>query len=563
MELPRFSSSGSSLSPDSAACYDYVIVGSGFGGSVAALRLAEKGYRVRVLERGRRFRDHDFARTTWNVRRYLWAPLARCFGILQVSPFKDVVVLHGTGVGGGSLGYGGVLAQPADEAFATEAWTTPIAWGEALRPHYDTARRMLGVARNPLTCPADEVMREIAEELGRADTFEPTPVGVFFGEEGETVPDPFFGGAGPPRTGCTHCGGCMVGCRHNAKNTLVKNYLFLAEGLGVEVTPERLVRDVRPLSPGQPDGARYEVVHRRSTRPLRRDVQRTRTRHVVLAAGALGTQRLLFRCRDVTDSLPAISPRLGEGVRTNSEALMGSVSRAPTPDYSEGVAITSIFYADDVTTVEPVRYPAGSSLMRLLAGPPAVARSFAARLAKSLADIARRPNDFLRTHVLPRWAERTTILLVMQTEDNRIRMRFGRSLWTGGRRDLVSEADPSQPIPVHLPIAHEVTRRFAEKTDGIPNGTINEGLLNMPMTAHILGGCPYGCDASEGVIDVDAQVHGYPGLYVVDGAMVPANPGVNPSLTITAMAELAMSRIPPKPGARVRQPIGVAEPVPT
>jgi cholesterol oxidase len=240
---------------------------------------------------------------------------------------------------------------------------------------------------------------------------------------------------------------------------------------------------------------------------------------------------------------------------------MGSVSRTPAPDYSKGVAITSIFYADDVTTVEPVRYPSGSSLMRFLAGPPIIADSFPARLLRSAADIARRPADFLRTHVLPGWADRATILLVMQTVDNRIRLRFGRSRWTGGRRDLVSEQDEEQSIPVHLPIAHEVTRRFAEKTNGIPNGTINEGLLDMPMTAHILGGCPYGRD--EGVIGVDAQVHGYPGLYVVDGAMLPANPGVNPSLTITAMAELAMSRIPPKRGARVRQPIGVAGERPT
>jgi cholesterol oxidase len=548
---------------DTPQLYDYVIVGSGFGGSVSALRLTEKGYRVLVLERGKRFRDADFARTTWNARRYLWAPALRCFGILQISPLDDVLVLHGAGVGGGSLGYAGVLMQPYDETFETPAWNEPIRWGDALRPHYDTARRMLGVARNPRTWPADVAMREIADELGRGDTFEPTPVGVYFGEEGETVPDPFFGGEGPARTGCTHCGGCMVGCRYNAKNTLVKNYLYLAEKGGAEVRPERLVRDVRPLSPGEPDEARYEVVHRRSTRPLRRDVQRVRARNVIFAAGALGTQRLLFRCREVTGSLPNVSPRLGERVRTNSEALMGSVSRTPAPDYSKGVAITSIFYADDVTTVEPVRYPSGSSLMRFLAGPPIIADSFPARLLRSAADIARRPADFLRTHVLPGWADRATILLVMQTVDNRIRLRFGRSRWTGGRRDLVSEQDEEQSIPVHLPIAHEVTRRFAEKTNGIPNGTINEGLLDMPMTAHILGGCPYGRDADEGVIGVDAQVHGYPGLYVVDGAMLPANPGVNPSLTITAMAELAMSRIPPKRGARVRQPIGVAGERPT
>lgn len=546
MELPR-DRPGSTAS----ATYDYVIVGSGFGGSVSALRLAEKGYSVLVLERGKRFADADFARSTWNLRRYLWAPALRCFGILQASPFKDVVVLHGAGVGGGSLGYGGVLVQPYDATFETEPWNDPIPWGDALRPHYDTARRMLGVARNPRTTPADRVLREVAGDMGRADTFEATPVGVYFGEEGVTVPDPFFGGAGPPRTGCNHCGACMVGCRDGAKNTLVKNYLHLAEGWGAEVWPERLVRDIRPLAPeaGPPeaDGARFEVVHRRSTRPVRRDERRVRARHVIVSAGTLGTQRLLFRCRDVTGSLPDVSARLGERVRTNSEALMGSVRRSAGPDYSKGVAITSIFYADDVTTVEPVRYPAGSSLMRFLSGPPVIARTLAGRLLKSLSDVARRPLDFLRTHVLPGWAERTTILLVMQTVDNRIRMRLGRSAWTGGLLGLVSETDDEHAIPVHLPIAHEVTRRFAEKTDGIANSTVNEGLLDIPMTAHVMGGCPYGDDAGEGVIGVDAQVHGYPGLYVVDGAMLPANPGVNPSLTITAMAELAMSRIPPKP----------------
>jgi cholesterol oxidase len=557
MELPRTRNGRRSAPTD--AVYDYVIIGSGFGGSVSALRLAEKGYRVLVLERGKRFRDEDFAKSTWNARKYLWAPALRCFGILQISPFKDVLVLHGSGVGGGSLGYAGVLMQPYDETFGTPAWNDPIPWGDALRPHYDTARRMLGVAQNPRTWPADRVMREIARELGREDTFEPTNVGVYFGDEGETVPDPYFDGAGPERTGCIHCGGCMVGCRYGAKNTLVKNYLWLAERLGVEIRPERLVRDIRPVNGAH--GARYEIVHRRSTRPLRRDTQRVHARNVILAAGALGTQRLLFRCREVTGSLPRVSQRLGERVRTNSEALMGSVSRTGDTDYSKGVAITSIFYADDVTTVEPVRYPSGSGLMRYLSGPPIIADSFPARLAKSVADIARRPKDFLRTHVLPGWADRATILLVMQTVDNRIRLRFGRSKWTGGRRDLISEPDLDETIPVHLPIAHEVTQRFSEKTDGVPNGTINEGLLDMPMTAHILGGCPYGRDASEGVVDVDAQVHNYPGLYAVDGSILPANPGVNPSLTITAIAELAMSRIPPKPGAQAHTPIGVAEPV--
>ena len=545
-----------------AAVFDYVIVGSGFGGSVSAMRLTEKGYRVLVLERGKRFRDQDFARSTWNVRKYLWAPLLRCFGILQITPFKDVLVLHGSGVGGGSLGYANVLMQPHDEAFETPAWQHPIGWGDVLRPHYDTARRMLGVTPNPRQWPADRVMQEIAEERGMADTFRPTTVGTFFGEpgrEGEEVPDPYFGGEGPARRGCIHCGACMVGCRHNAKNTLVKNYLYLAEQWGAEVRAEREVRDIRPLPPGQPDGARYEVLHRRSTGILRRDRQTVRARNVIVSAGVIGTMKLLFRCRDETGSLPHLSDRLGDVVRTNSEALMGVVARDDEHDYSEGIAITSIFHADPVTTIEPVRYPPGSSLMRYLAGPPVQGGNLLSRLAKSILDILKRPLDFARTHFLPKWAQRATIILVMQTEDNRIRLRRGRDLSTAFRRGLVSEGDPDHPIPTRIEAAHEVTQRFAEKTDGIPNGTITEGLLDVPMTAHILGGCPYGADATEGVLDVGGRVHNYPGLHVIDGAMVPANPGVNPSLTITAMAEHAMSLIPPKEDTARREPIGVAQ----
>jgi cholesterol oxidase len=545
-----------------AACHDYVIVGSGFGGSVSAMRLTEKGYDVLVLERGKRFRDQDFAKSTWNVRKYLWAPLLRCFGILQITPFKDVLVLHGSGVGGGSLGYANVLMQPNDEAFETPAWRHPIDWGATLQRHYDTARRMLGVTPNPRRWPADRVMREIAEERGMGHTFRPTTVGTFFGEpgqEGVEVPDPYFGGEGPARRGCTHCGGCMVGCQHNAKNTLVKNYLYLAEQWGATVRAEREVRDILPLPPGQPDGARYEVVHRRSTGLLRRDPQTVRARNVIVSAGVIGTMKLLFRCRDETQSLSRLSDRLGDIVRTNSEALMGVVARDDEENYSEGIAITSIFHADPVTTIEPVRYPPGSSLMRFLAGPPVQGRTLLGRLARSIIDILKRPIDFARTHFLPKWAERATIILVMQTEDNRIRLRRGRDASTAFRQGLVSEADPDNPIPTRIEAAHEVMQRFAEKTEGIPNGTITEGLLDVPMTAHILGGCPYGDDATEGVLDVGGRVHNYPGLFVIDGSMVPANPGVNPSLTITAMAEHAMSLVPPKEGARQRRPIGVVQ----
>jgi cholesterol oxidase len=540
--------------------FDYVIIGSGFGGSVSAMRLTEKGYRVLVLERGKRFRDQDFARSTWNIWRYLWLPAARCFGILQISPFRDVLVLHGSGVGGGSLGYANVLMEPSDELFAAPAWHHLADWKPILRPHYDTARRMLGVAPNPQQWPADIVLREIAHELGQEHTFQPTTVGAFFGAPGAEVPDPYFGGAGPRRTGCIHCGGCMVGCRHNAKNTLVKNYLYFAEQWGAVVRSEAEVRDIWPLREGQPDRARYEVYYRSSTAWLRAPLRRVWARNVIVAAGTLGTMRLLFRCRDITRSLPRISQRLGDMVRTNSEALLGVTSRSLKTNYSTGIAITSIFHANAITTIEPVRYPAGSDLMRFLAGPLIDSGTRLQRLRRSAIDVFKRPLDFLRTHVLPGWARRTTILLVMQTEDNRIRLRLGRSPLTLLRRGLVSQPDAERSIPTKIEVGHHVTRQFADKIGGIPSGTINEALLNIPMTAHILGGCPFGRDHHDGVVDLDCQVHNYPGLYVVDGSIVPANPGVNPSLTITALAEYAMSRVPAKEGHELQAaPIGVGQ----
>ncbi|HEU4990342.1 MAG TPA: GMC family oxidoreductase, partial [Gemmatimonadaceae bacterium] len=526
--------------------YDFVIVGSGFGGSVTAMRLAEQGRSVLVLERGKRFRDEDFAKSTWRARRYLWAPALRCFGILQVSPFRDVWVLHGAGVGGGSLGYANVLMQPTDALFDAPAWRDLADWKTILTPHFATARRMLGVTPNPRLWPADHVLQQIAVELGTGDTFSPTPVGAFFGtpgREGEEVPDPYFNGTGPARRGCIHCGACMVGCRHNAKNTLPKNYLYFAEQHGAEIRAECAVRDIRPLDGAQPDGARYEVIYRRSTAIVPMASTTVRARHVIVAAGALGTLRLLFRCRDVTRSLPRISARLGDHVRTNSESILGSVSRPRDIDYSQGVAITSIINADAVTTVEPVRYPAGSSLMRFLSGPLTDGRTFLSRAQRSLAQIITRPLDFLRTHVVPGWAERATVLLVMQTVDNRMKLRLGRSALTGFRRGLVSRPDPTSEASGSPELGRQVARTFAERTNGVLTGSINEGLFGVPMTAHILGGCPMGRDADQGVVDLDCAVHGYEGLFVVDGSIVPANPGVNPSLTIAALAEYAAGRI--------------------
>lgn len=541
--------------------FDFVVVGSGFGGSVSAMRLAEKGYSVCVLERGKRFRDEDFPKTNWNVWKYLWNPALRCFGIQQITLLNNVMVMHGSGVGGGSLVYANVLMEPDEKLFEAPGWRDLADWKNLLRPHYDTAKFMLGVTPNPHMTPADHVLKQIAEERGRGDTFRPAEVSIFFGEpgqEGRTVPDPFFGGAGPARAGCIQCGGCMVGCRHNAKNTLTKNYLHFAEKWGAEIRPESEVVEIRPLPEGQEDGARYEVVYRRSTGwPLLRGRQVLRAGNVVVSAHVLGTLRLLFHCRDVARTLPNISARLGDMVRTNSETIPGTTSRDRHTDYSTGPAITSIFSLDEVTSVEPVRYPDGSSFIRLLAipmirggGPPPV------RLAKTIWQGIRHPLDFLYAKFFARWARHTTILLIMQTEDSTLRLRLGRNLFTLFRRGLVSRLNPGQKIAPDIEISQGLTQEYAKKTNGIPQDSIPETLLGIPSTAHLLGGCPMGRSAEDGVVDMNGQVFNYPGLYVADGSIMPANPGINPSLTITALAEHVMSQIPAKDSAPQRPELG-------
>ena len=531
--------------------FDFVIIGSGFGGSVSAMRLTEKGYRVLVLERGKRFRDQDFATTNWKFWKYLWNPALRSFGVFQISNLQGMLIFHGCGVGGGSLGYANVLMEPPDMTFETPDWKDLADWKTVLRPHYDTARRMLGVTHTPRLFHSDEVLRSIAEDMDKADSFQATEVGVFFGEsdeEGKEHPDPYFGGEGPARRSCNFCGGCMVGCRENAKNTLVKNYLYFAEKWGGQVWAEVEVRDIRPLPQGQSDGARYEVVYRSSTAWLFKPERRVRSRNVVVSAGVLGTLKLLLRCRDVTASLPLLSDTLGHKVRTNSETILGSMARNYEVDYSKGVAIGSAVQADDVTTIEPVRYPSGSGLIRLLAAPliKAGGKPFS-RLLRILGKMLRHPIDFFIIFFLyPNWALRTTIILVMQTVDNYMHVRHGRSIWTFFRRGLISIRDEEHPIPEGIDIGYQVTRAFAEKSNGIPGATVTEGLFGVPSTAHILGGCPMGRNADEGVVDLNCQAFNYRGLYVVDGSIMPANPGINPSLTITALAEYVMSRIPPK-----------------
>lgn len=527
--------------------YDYVIIGSGFGGSVSAWRLTEKGYSVLVIERGKRWTSESFPKTNWKVNDYLWMPSLRCFGPQGLNFFKDIWLLNGAGVGGGSLIYASTHRIPTKNFFQAKEWAHLADWEAELMPHYHTANRMLGTAENPCLWPADHTLHEIASDLGQGETFEPTPVGIYFGEEGVTVEDPYFNGDGPTRTGCIHCGGCMVGCRHNAKNTLDKNYLWLAERYGAAVLPEMNVRLIRPLYGNQADGARYEVAYEKVTDWVAKRQGRVRARNVIVAAGVLGTVELLFKCRDEDQTLPLISPMLGELVRSNSEALMGVTARHRRQDFSQGVAISSHFWADDVTSVEPCRYPPGSSFMRSLIWPLAgygdAGSSFAGRLWASLKHMFKAPGDFLHTRVYPGWAERDTVLLIMQTVENKMACRRGRGPMTLFRKGLHTKRDPEEPIPACVDAGSDVVKRFAQKVDGVPWVGLND-LLGIPNTAHIMGGCPIGGDETTGVVDINHQVFNYPGLYVADGSVVPANLGVNPSLTIAAMTERAMSRIP-------------------
>ncbi|MFC2054838.1 GMC oxidoreductase [Chloroflexota bacterium] len=526
--------------------YDFIVIGSGFGGSVSAMRLAEKGYTVLVLERGKRFSDETLPKTNWDLRNYLWLPVLRCFGILQMSLSRGYFVYHSSGVGGGSQVYSAVLMEPNEDFFNSQSWNYQADWKQVLRPHYETVRYMLGVDTNPKMWPADDALCEVARELGFQDTFRPTEVGIFFGEPGEEVSDPYFGGKGPSRSGCTHCGNCIVSCRENAKNSLDKNYLFFAEKLGAEVFSESQVHAIYSLSDGQDDGARYEVHYHSSTAWVSKPSVIVRARNVVVSAGVLGTLALLMHCRDEIRSLPNLSNRLGKKVRTNSESFLGAFSRAGEDDHSQGLSITSIFHADEATQIEPVRFSDGSTmLIRLLSSPLIEATGgFFSHLWSSFIEILKNPIAFIYEKFVPGLARRGLILMVMQSEDNQMKLYQGRNPFAFFRRGLVGEHDREHTIPVNIALGHRVVRSFAEKIQADPSGSITEGLLNLPMTAHMMGGCSFGRTPQEGVINLDCQVYNYPGLYVIDGSIIPANPGVNPTLTITAMAEYAMSRMP-------------------
>jgi cholesterol oxidase len=547
------------VSRDSVHDYDWIVIGSGFGGSVSALRLAEKGYRVAVLECGRRFEDHEYAKTTWDLRRYLWAPRLGCKGILRMTVFRDIAILSGSGVGGGSLGYANTLYRAPRRFFEDPQWSDLADWEGTLAPHYETVERMLGAARVAFDDAGDDLLRELARDLGVEHTHARTNVGVFFGEPGETVPDPYFGGEGPPRAGCVRCGACMIGCRYNAKNTLVKNYLYLAERRGVRVFPERLVVDVAPLEAADGAGG-YAVTSERTGAWLRKDRHKLTARGVVFAAGSLGTNLLLQSCR-ANGSLPRLSHRLGYQVRTNSEAILAVTAKRKDVDFTRRVSITSSIYPDPDTHIETVTYGGGGSAMSFLFTVLVGPGTRLTRPLRFLGEVISNPRQYLRTLIPGGWSKRTLILLVMQTLDNSMRLRPREKVLGRGVR-LQTEQDPDNPNPTYIEAANEAAFRIAEKLEGIPQSSVFEALANIPSTAHILGGAVIGRDYHEGVVDSACRVYAYQNLLVCDGAAVPANPGVNPSLTIAALAEHAMSQLPAKGGAPAVPSVRITGPAP-
>jgi cholesterol oxidase len=522
--------------------FDFVVVGSGFGGSVSAFRLAEKGYTVAVIEMGRRWADSDYPKTNWVLHRYLWAPIFSFYGFFRMTLLKDVFVLSGIGVGGGSLVYANTLPVPKDQAWDDPVWAGLEDWRSVMPAFYATAKNMLGVTPFPHRTKADDIVEDYAREIGTADSFEPAPVGVWFGQAGVETEDPYFGGRGPTRTGCVQCGGCMVGCRFNAKNSLDKNYLYLAEGLGAQIVAETRVTSIK-----HSDAGGYVLDVETSTRRFFKGRRTITAGQVVLSGGVLGTVPLLMECGR-RGWLKGLSSHLGNYVRTNNEAIVGVSVRGKAVDMTEGVAITSKIALDDKTHLEPVRYSAGSDLLGMMATLLTDGGGTVPRALKWVGQCLRHPVDFARSLWPFGWARKSLILLVMQTVPGHMRLKMSRRWWWPFSRVLSSDAQDSK-VPRYIPVANQAARRIAEKMNGVPVSSITEVLLDVPTTAHILGGCAMGKSVEQGVIDSRNQVFGHPGLYVVDGSMIGGNLGVNPSLTITALAERAMSFIKPKPRA--------------
>ena len=510
--------------------FDYVIIGSGFGGSVSAHRLTEKGYKVAVIEKGKRFKDNDFPKTNMQLKKWMWLPSLRFYGIFKLTFLRHVGILSGVGVGGGSLVYANTLPMPKPAFFNSGSWAKLNKWQEVLLPHYENAKKMLGVAKNPNLSDSDLALETLANNINREDYFEPTDVAIFFGQPEKTVPDPYFNGKGPERSGCTFCGACMTGCRYNAKNTLDKNYLYLAEQSGCEVIPENEVIGIEPIDLG------YKITYKTSTRTIKSKSSIT-TKGVVFSGGVLGTVKLLHKLKKTT--LPNLSNQVGKDIRTNNESLLGIPSLNKTGDYSKGIAIGSIIHTDEDSHLEPVRYGKGSIFWRFMMLPMTKGSNIFSRTLSLIGAYFKSPKRHLKILFMRNFSTKSPILLFMQHLDSTIEFKLGRF----GLKSVLQQG--SAPTADN-PVAKELATNYAKIIDGEPYVTPTESLLGIPTTAHILGGAVMGNSVNEGVIDFKNPVFGYDNMFVCDGSMISANPGVNPSLTISAITEYAMAQIPNK-----------------
>ncbi|MBK8505232.1 MAG: GMC family oxidoreductase [Saprospiraceae bacterium] len=516
--------------------FDYIIMGSGFGGSVSALRLSEKGYKVLVVEKGKWYQSDDFAKTNWNLRKWLWIPSLRCFGIMKMSIFRHVVILSGTGVGGGSLVYANTLPIPKSTFYHSGSWSDLAEWESELKPYYQKALKMLGAARNPRLFDADLALKDLAQEIGRENEFEHPDVSVFFGNEGERVSDPYFGGEGPDRSGCIYCGGCMTGCRHNAKNSLDKNYLFWAQRKGAEILAENEIFQVAPIA--QDDGSQgYKVQVRSSTRYFKKAKEFT-AKGIIFSGGVLGTIRLLLKLKK--KSLPGLSDKLGGDVRTNNETLISVSTLDKQKDFSKGVAIGSLLHTDNNSHLEIVRYSEGSGFWKLFHLPLSTGSNAMTRIIKMAGQVLRAPINYFRIYFVNSWSRSTAVLLFMQTIDSTL--QFKKNLLGF----MVSAVSTGERPRTNLPESISLTKKYGKIVNGMSTSFVLEALAGIPSTAHVLGGAVMAGDITKGVINRNNEVFGYQNMFIIDGSMISANPGVNPALSITAIAERAMDQIPLK-----------------